>query len=231
MMNFGPMATGVGGNSSSAASNLSALAPPFTVDRLNPSFNTSPPSFNSYSDSRYAVEPFNKGWQYAHQTAPRPELVIDSAGQTTVPFSDGYPFTASASISPSNTDWSGCNPGTRTSGRAFAYGGGEIKPYMSGYVTPIGENSPLVLNEVSHYSVVPTSGINLTSQLDYTPSPFDLEYGPQWVGSFGFDDGKRAKRAELDGSFFSDKAYVGGSCSYNQLDQGVDHLSGKSWPL
>ncbi|KAI3457925.1 hypothetical protein Pfo_014588 [Paulownia fortunei] len=224
MMGLGPMGSGAGGaNSSSSTSNLSALAPPFTVDRLNPKPNSNP--LVNYSDSPYAVEPFSHAWQYARPSAPRPELVIDSTGITSVPLSDDYRFSASASISPSSTHWSVLSPVTKPSVSAFAYGG-EVKPYYSPYVPPlVGDDSLFVEDGGPRYNVVPTSGLSVTSQIDYTQSLFDLEYGPRWVDSLGFDDGKRAKRVELDGSFLSEKANVGGSHSYkNQLNQGLCSL-------
>ncbi|KAL0400518.1 UNVERIFIED_CONTAM: hypothetical protein Slati_4081700 [Sesamum latifolium] len=141
---------------------------------------------------------------------------MDSTGIASVPLSDEYRFSAS----PTSTCWSALSPGTRTPVSAFAYGG-EVKPYYSSPYGPFLEKSLLVKDEGSHYSSVPTSGLSVTSQLDYTQSLFDLEYGHQWVDGLGFDDGRRAKRVELDGSFSAEKANVGGSYSYNnQLNQG-----------
>ncbi|KAK4431246.1 hypothetical protein Salat_0886700 [Sesamum alatum] len=222
MAGLGSMGSGAGGgNSSSSSSNLSALAPPFTVDRLNSQPNSNP--LLHYPDPPYSVEPFSHAWQYARPSAPGPELVMDSTGITSVPLSDEYRFSASASISPTSTHWSALSPGARTPVSAFAYGG-EVKPYYSSQYGPplVGEDSLLVKDEGSHYNAVPvpTSGLSVTPQLDYTQSLFDLEYGHQWVDGLGFDDGKRAKRVELDGSFSSEMANVGGSYSYNnQLNQ------------
>ncbi|KAL0299765.1 UNVERIFIED_CONTAM: hypothetical protein Sradi_6636300 [Sesamum radiatum] len=180
MAGLGSIGSGAGGNSSASSSNLSALAPPFTVDRLNTQPNSNP--LLHYPDPPYSVEPFSHAWQYARPSAPGPELVMDSTGIASMPLSDEYRFSASP---------------TSTIGLL------------------------LVLDEGSHYNSVPTSGLSVTSQLDYTQSLFDLEYGHQWVDGLGFDDGKRAKRVELDGSFSSEKANVGGSYSYNnQLNQG-----------
>ncbi|KAL0321632.1 UNVERIFIED_CONTAM: hypothetical protein Scaly_2459600 [Sesamum calycinum] len=216
MAGLGSVGSGAGGNSSSSSSNLSALAPPFTVDRLNTQPNSNP--LLHYPDPPYSVEPFSHAWQYARPSAPGPELVMDSTGIASMPLSDEYRFSAS----PTSTHWSAISPGTRTPVSAFAYGS-EVKPYYSSPYGPslVGEESLLVKDEGSHYNSVPTSGLSVTSQLDYTQSLFDLEYGHQWVDGLGFDDGKRAKRVELDGSFSSEKANVGGSYSYNnQLNQG-----------
>ncbi|KAK6155458.1 hypothetical protein DH2020_009706 [Rehmannia glutinosa] len=219
MMGFGPMGSGAGGNSSSSTSNLSALAPPFTVDRLNPKPNSSPSLH--YSDPPYTAEPFSHGWQFTSPSAPIPESVFESTGITSVPLSDDYQYSASAAISPTSAHWSALSSVTKASASAFAYGG-EVKPYYSPYVPPlVGEDSLLVGDEGSRYNVGPTSGPSVKSQTDYAPDLFDVDYENRWVGSLGFDDGKRAKRGELDGSFSFEKANLGGSHGYkNQLNQG-----------
>ncbi|KAH6811606.1 hypothetical protein C2S51_025368 [Perilla frutescens var. frutescens] len=208
MMGLNSMGSG-GGNSST--SNLSASAPPFTVDRLNPKPNSNP--LLHYSDSPYVVEPFSHPSQYAHLSAPRPEPAIDSSEIISAPVSDGYRFSASASVSPSSTQWPTHNSGY----------GGDAKPYYSPYVPPLlGEDRLLVEDEGSRYNVAPAPGLNGTSQHDYSRSLFDLEY-PRWADSLGFDDGKRAKRSEVDGKFSSEKLYVGSSGSHgyeNQLYRG-----------
>ncbi|KAK6155473.1 hypothetical protein DH2020_009721 [Rehmannia glutinosa] len=219
MMGFGPMGSGTGGNSSSSTSNLSALAPPFTVDRLNPKPNSSPSLH--YSDPPYTAEPFSHGWQFTSPSAPIPESVFESTGITSVPLSDDYRYSASATISPTSAHWSALSSVTKASSSAFAYGG-EVKPYYSPYVPPlVGEDSLLVGDEGSHYNVGPTSGPSVKSQTDYAPDLFDVDYENRWVGSLGFDDGKRAKRGELDGSFSFEKANLGGSHGYkSQLNRG-----------
>ncbi|PIM99559.1 hypothetical protein CDL12_27942 [Handroanthus impetiginosus] len=229
MMGFGPMGSGAGGNfssSSSSSSSLSASAPPFTVDRLNPKPNSNP--LLHYSDLTY-VEPFSHTWQYARPSAPRPEMGIDSTGINSVPLANDYQFSASVSISPSSTPWSALSPVTKASGSAFGYGC-EVEPYHSPYVPPmVGEDGLLIEDEGARYNVGSTSGVSVKSQIDYSNGLFDLEYGPRWIDSLGFDEGKRAKRAEIDGSFFSEKANVAGSHSYtyqvNQGGQGTENWS------
>lgn len=223
MIGFGTLGNGAGGNSS-ATSNLSALAPPFTVDRLNPRPNSNP--FSHYSDSPYAAESFNPHpWQYARPSAPLPEIANDSPGINSGPMSDDYRFSAPTSVSPSSTQWSVLNSGTQTTSSAFAYGG-EVKPYYSPYVPPlVEEDSLLIEDEGSRYTAVPTSGLSATSQHDYTRSFFDLEYGPQSAECWGLDDWKRVKRSDIDGSFSSEKANAGGSRSFvNQLYQGMHFI-------
>lgn len=195
---------GGGGGGNLSTSNLSASAPPFTVDRLNPKPNSNP--MMHYSDSPYCAEPFSHSSQYPHLSAPRAEAAIDASEMISVPASDDYRFSASASV----------NSGY----------GGDVKPYYSPYVSSlIGEDSLLAKDEGSRdsrYSVAPTRGLTATSQHDYTQSLFDLEYGSHWVDGLGFDDGKRAKRSEVDGKFSSEKLFLGASHGYeNQLYRGM----------
>lgn len=234
MMGLGPMGSGAGGysSSSSSTSNLSALAPPFTVDRFIPKPNSNPMLHYSDSpyDSLYAVESFSHTWHYPSPSAPGSESVINSTGIASVPTCDDYGFSASAAIIPSTTHWSALSPNPEASNSAFAYGG-EAKPYYSSYVPPmVREESTLIKDERSHYNVVPTSGLNVTSQIDYTHSLFDLEAGPRWVDCLGLDDGKRAKRVELDRSFSSEKENDGSSCGFkSQLTQGMSSIFPRIW--
>ncbi|KAL1539806.1 hypothetical protein AAHA92_24243 [Salvia divinorum] len=202
MMGLSSMGCGGGGNSST--SNLSASAPPFTVDRLNPKSSSNP--MLHYSD--YGVESFTHSSQYPI----RAEAAINSSEMISVPAPDDYRFSASASVNAPSTQWSAHNSGY----------GGDVKPYYSSYVTPlVGEDSVLGEDEGSRYNVAPTRGLSVTPQHDYTQSLFGLEYGPRWVDGLGFDDGKRAKRSDVDGKFSSEKLFVGGSHGYeNQLYQG-----------
>ncbi|KAL6509212.1 hypothetical protein OROGR_022522 [Orobanche gracilis] len=218
MMSLGPMGSGAGGNSSSSTSNLSALAPPFTVDRLNPKPNSNPSLH--YSDPLYMAEPYSQGWSYASPSAPIPKLAFESTGITNVPSSEDY-----RTISPpTSTHWSSLNSGTKASASAFAYGGSEVKHYYSPYVPPLvgGEDSLLVKDGESHYDVGPVLGPSLKSQIDYTLNLWDVNYGAPWVDNMGFDDGKLSKREEVDGSSF-EKVKLGGSGPHsygNQLSEG-----------
>lgn len=200
MIGLSSMGCGGGGGNSST-SNLSASAPPFTVDRLNPKPNSNP--MMHYPDSSYGVEPFSHSSQYPHISAPRAEAAIDPSEMIGMPAPDDYRFSASASV----------NSGY----------GGDVKPYYSPYVPSlVGEDSLLAKDEGSCYSVEPTRGLSVTSQHDYTQSLFDLEYGSRWVDGLGFDDGKRAKRSEVDGKFSLEKLYLGASHGYdNQLYRGM----------
>ncbi|XP_047955798.1 uncharacterized protein LOC125201642 isoform X2 [Salvia hispanica] len=214
MMGLSSMGFGGGGNSST--SNLSASAPPFTVDRLNPKPNSNP--MLHYSD--YGIEPFPHSSQYLI----RAEAAINSSEMISVPAPDDYRFSASASVNaPSWSTSASVNaPSSQWSTHNSGYGS-DVKPYYSSYVTPlVGEDR--VLGEDgggSRYDVVPTRGMSVAPQHEYMRSLYDLEYTHRWVDGLGFDDGKRAKRSEVDGKFSSEKLFVGGSHGYeNQLYQG-----------
>ncbi|XP_042015668.1 uncharacterized protein LOC121763674 [Salvia splendens] len=202
MMGLSSMLFGGGGNSST--SSLSASAPPFTVDRLNPKPNSNP--MLHYSD--YGVEPFPHSSHYPI----RAEAALDSSEMISVPAPDDYRFSASASVKSPSSQWSAHNSGY----------GGDVKPYYSSYITPlVGEDRVLGEDGGPRYDVVPTRGMSVAPQHDYTQSLFDMEYGPRWVDGVGFDDGKRAKRSEVDGKFSSEKLFVSGSHGYeSQLYQG-----------
>ncbi|XP_042012020.1 uncharacterized protein LOC121760409 [Salvia splendens] len=202
MMGLSSMGFGGGGNSST--SSLSASAPPFTVDRLNPKPNSNP--MLHYSD--YGVDSFPHSSQYPI----RADAAINSGEMISVPAPDDYRFSASASVNAPSSQWSAHNSGY----------GGDVKPYYSSYVTPlVGEDRVLGEDGGSRYNVVPTRGMSVTPQHDYMRSLYDLEYAPSWVDGLGFDDGKLAKRSEVDGKFLSEKLFFGGSLGYeNQLYQG-----------
>ncbi|CAI9767760.1 unnamed protein product [Fraxinus pennsylvanica] len=224
------MGSGVGGNSSSSTSNLSALAPPFTVERSNPKFSSIP--ILCFSDSSYATAPNSQTWQYPHPSAPGPELNIDSKIMDHFPFAHSSPTPISppsidwsVPISPPSTNWSALSSNAKTSTDVFSYAG-EVKPYYSPYVsTMVGKDNPSVVEYEPFYDPRPTSGPDLSSQVDYVQSLSGLEYAPQWHDAWAFDDGKQAKRVELDGSFSSKKVNIGDSLfSKSYISPGVHSI-------
>ncbi|CAI9774216.1 unnamed protein product [Fraxinus pennsylvanica] len=216
MMGLGSLGSGVRGNSSSSTSNLSALAPPFTVERSNPKLNSIPNLH--FSDSSYATARDGQTWQYPLPSAPGPELNIDSTIVTSFPFA----YSSPGPISPPSTDWSApiSTPGAnwsalstnaKTSADVLSYAG-EVKPYYSPYVSPIvGKDSPSVVDYGPFYDPRATSGPDLSPQVDYIQALSGLEYASQWDDAWAFDDGKQAKQVELDRSFSSKKVNIGDS--------------------
>ncbi|GER46751.1 peroxidase [Striga asiatica] len=207
MMGFSPMGSGAGANSSSSTSNLSALAPPFTVDRSNPKLNSNPNL--PYHDSPYTAEPYSHGWEYSIPSAP---IVLESTGLASVPLPDDHRFSAATTVSPTITHWSTFSRVDKASTSA-SYG--DVKPYYSPYVPRlVGDESPLVEVDVTCYNKGPTS------QIDYTRGVWDVDYEAGWAGNLGLNDGKRANRVEIEGSFF-EKSNIGDLQSYgHQLNQG-----------
>ncbi|KAL3521726.1 hypothetical protein ACH5RR_019875 [Cinchona calisaya] len=243
MMGLGSLGGGGPSSSSlSSSSNLSALAPPFTVER----FNLRPPTSNSpvqFSDSQpYAASaaPFgHTTWQYLNPSAPTPrpdmyqksELDIDSNTRiTSVPLGNDYLFGYSdprASNDPQhNISWSTVNPSPKNSSATFLYDG-KVESYYPPFVSPVvNHDSPLVPLTEPHYDMLPSSGLvsssNLPSQVDYTLSLSGLEYPPQWHGGWnGLVDAKRGKGAALDGGFSLDNRNAGDAHAHgSQMNQG-----------
>ncbi|KAL3524480.1 hypothetical protein ACH5RR_017314 [Cinchona calisaya] len=237
MMGLGSL--GCGGpsssSSSSLSSNLSALAPPFSVDRFH-----SKPSSNpllEFPDLQPYAAPFGQSWQYSNPSAPRPdlyqksELDIDSTRITSVPLPNDYGFRYSVSHSndydPQTTPWSTLNPTTKSSAATFSYDG-KVESYYPPYVSSVvNNNAPLVTLSEPSYDMLPSSGLvsaNTPSQVDYTQSLSGLEYTPQWHGGWkGLVDAKRGKHAELDVHFSFNSPNAGDSQAYgNLLNQGYD---------
>ncbi|CAA2968195.1 Hypothetical predicted protein [Olea europaea subsp. europaea] len=230
MIGLGSMGSGVGGNSSSSTSNLSALAPPFTVERSNPKLSSIP--ILHFSDSSYTTAPDSQTWQYPHPPAPGPELNIDSTIMENFPlvYSSPGPICPpsidwSVPISPPSTSWSALSTNAKTSTDVFSYAG-EVKPYHSPYVSNmVGKDSPSVVEYGPFYDPRLTSAPDFSPQVDYVQSLSGLEYTPQWDDAWAFDDGKKAKRVELDGSFSSKKVNIGDSlASKSYISPGVHSI-------
>ncbi|CAK9139036.1 unnamed protein product [Ilex paraguariensis] len=201
------------GGSASSSSNLSALAPPFTVDRSNSKLNSNP--IVHFTDSPYAAA-FDETWLYPHSTASRPDFVSNldpEVDSPSLPLTNDYRYPGSQSINP-QSHWSTLNPTPKTATDAFSYPVG-AKPYYPLYVSPEPCYDPLLNSGGALMDVSP--------QVDYTRSLSPLECTPQWGGFWnGLPDEKRGKRVELDGSFYSVEKNISGSHVYkNYINQGV----------
>ncbi|KAE9451760.1 hypothetical protein C3L33_16314, partial [Rhododendron williamsianum] len=210
MMGFG---TSGNGGSSSPLSNLSASAPPFSVDRSNSKPNSINPPVN-FSEPPYAL-PFHSSfpnWQYSHHpSASRPDFYpnhrseVDSIRTTCLP----------------STDVTNPNFGAASDSFSFLQYSSEVpskhvgdKSYYPPFVSPVIEDDvPLVaLNEPSYdllsSSLAPLDG---PIQVDYS----DLEYMPQWDSSWsGLSDLEQGKRVGLGGSFCAEDKNIAGSYVY-----------------
>ncbi|GER33442.1 cysteine-rich RLK (RECEPTOR-like protein kinase)8 [Striga asiatica] len=217
MMGFGPMVSGAGGNSSSSTSNLSALAPPFTVHKSNAKPNSN--ANLHYHESPYTAEPYSHCWEYSSPSAP---VVLEPSGNSNVPLPDSCQFSATTTLGPTITHCSTFSSGNRGSlPSSFAYGG-EVKPYYSPYVTPlVGEVSQLPEADGFRYNKGPKSGGSFEAQIDYTRGMWDVDYDEaEWTGNSGLDNGKRVKRVDREGGLI-EKPNLGGLYSFgSQLHQG-----------
>ncbi|CDP16011.1 unnamed protein product [Coffea canephora] len=222
--------------SSSASSNLSALAPPFTVERFSLRPPTSNPSVQLSDSQPYAAA--HVTWQYSNPSAPtcRPhvyqkcDLNLDSTRTTSVPTGNDYHFGYSVPQSnsdPQTTHWSTVNPCAKSSSSAtFSYDA-KVNSYYSPYVSPVVDHdSPLLALTEPSYDTLPSSGLlsspNVPSQVDYTQSLSGLEYPPHWhTGWSGLIDAKRGKQAKLDMGFSLDITNAADSHAYgNHMNQG-----------
>ncbi|XP_060204010.1 uncharacterized protein LOC132632193 [Lycium barbarum] len=156
---------GLGSFGNGGSSNLSPLAPPFTVDRSNSK------QVLNFTDSNYntgTVQPFGQqSWQYTADPSvngynffPNNEMVTDSMPKTCMP-----EFSPTDSVKVSSI-WSTSNPTVNASSDAY-----------SGYYTPYVPS--VVKNNEPSFDVLPNSGniaVNVSSQVDYTQSLSGLEY-------------------------------------------------------
>ncbi|XP_049394261.1 uncharacterized protein LOC125858509 [Solanum stenotomum] len=213
------------GGSSSSFSNLSPLAPPFTVDRSNSKPGST--QLLNFSDSSYTgTVPFGQSWQYA-AADPSPTgynffpSVTDSVPTTcNMPLSPE--FSPADSVEPGSHFWSTSNPTVHASTDTYSFG---REGYYAPYVPSIVSNehpSAAAFNEPS-LDVLPNSGsihVDASSQVDYTQSLSGLEY-PHWSFFSKVADGKQDERNGVDGSFSLGNVNAGASYGYrNCMSQG-----------
>lgn len=221
MVGFGYV--GNGGFSSSSSSNLSPLAPPFTVDRSN--FKANVNSFSNFTEtSQPWGVPFSSSlhnWPYTHSSPPGTECISycgsenDSLRTTSVPSANDYSYLGSELTNPPSVHWAPPNPNTRDrASNPFSYGGA-TKQYYAPYV------SQAIDDNVS--GLVPMVG---SSQVGYIQGLSNLEFPPSWDGYWnGLSEGERGKRTDSDGSFHLEGTDLPGSHAYQDyLKQGMAFL-------
>lgn len=212
------------GGSSSSFSNLSPLAPPFTVDRSNS--KPSPTQLLNFSDSSYTGSvPFGQSWQYAPaDPSPTGYNFFPSATDsvpTTCNMSLSPEFSPSDSVKPSSNVWSTSNPTVNASTDTYAFGHeGYYAPYVPSIVS--NEHPSSAFSEPS-LDVLPNSGnipVNASTQVDYTQSLSGLEY-PHWSFFSKVADGKQDERNGIGGSYSLGMVNAGASFGYrNCMSQG-----------
>ncbi|KAL8095619.1 uncharacterized protein LOC141688931 isoform X2 [Apium graveolens] len=218
---------GNGGFPSSSSSNLSPLAPPFTVDRSNSKAN-----LNSLSNFTETSQPYGvtfssslHNWQFSHSSSQGTDYIShcgsenDSLRTTSVPSANDFSYLGSELVNSPTVHWAPPNRNTTDPASNQFSCGGATKRYYAPYVSQaIDDNVSLPgLNEVN-YDLLSTSGlvpIVGTSQVDYSQGLSSLEFPPQWGGYWnGLSHGKRGKRTDITGSFHLEGTDLPGSHAY-----------------
>ncbi|WCJ27574.1 hypothetical protein M5689_009305 [Euphorbia peplus] len=183
-----------GSSSPSPSSNLSALAPPFTVDRSIPKFGSNP-LVDLSETSTYGLT-FNHPLH--NWLAPQSPLESDSNGYR---YSSSVDHVAPPLNNPlvPDTDLYG-----QSSNNLL-----EAKPYYPSYVSKaIANCSPL---DMPGYDMLSTSQVPTTNNSvheDYTQSLSGLDRSTHWSGLWeGLPDWQQARPSPLDGSFYSKDNY------------------------
>lgn len=213
---------GNGGFPSSSSSNLSPLAPPFTVNRSNSKANIN--SLSNFTETPQPCGvPFSSSlhnWQYSHSPPQGTDYISycgsenDSLRTTSVVSANDYSYLGSELVNPPSVHWAPPNPNTTDPvSDPFSYGGA-TKQYYAPYVSQaIDDNVSLAgLNE-ANIDLLSTSGIVPmvgTSQVDYSQ-----DLSPPWGGYWnGLSEGKRGKRTDITGSFHLEGTDHPGSHAY-----------------
>ncbi|XP_037496651.1 uncharacterized protein LOC105640811 isoform X2 [Jatropha curcas] len=221
---------GYGGASSPSSSNLSALAPPFTVDRSVPKSGSNP--LVDLTEPTYAVT-FNSSlhnWVGAHPPSSRLDYFsISNSEFDSVPSSNAYGYSSSTAHVPP------LNPCVSVSASTNLL---EVKPYYPSYVSPaIGSDGSLGVSHHSGYDLLSTTHVatpNGSSNDDYIQSLSGMEHLAQWSGLWeGLVDWQQSEQVQLERSFSSNEnfidqgLYASDSMSkYEEASHSIDTIGG-----
>ncbi|VVA11407.1 PREDICTED: LOC109707349 isoform [Prunus dulcis] len=240
MTGFGSYGNGGPYPYSSSPSSLSALAPPFTVDRSVPKPMSSP--LVDVTETPY-VAPLNSSshnWLPSHPPITGSNFFANPTPEfNSLPSSNAYRYAGSQTVDPPNTTLPALNTITPASSNAFTYGQSldavatsfvEAKPYYPSYLSPtIHGDSPLVVPDQPSYDWLSTTHfapLDGCSRKDYTQRPPDLKYTAQWGGLWnGLSEWEQGKQGDFDGSFCSKKTDVSGSFLYKNFMNQEPHSS------
>lgn len=227
---------GNGGFPSSSSSNLSPLAPPFTLDRSNSKTNTNPLGNFTETKQPYGV-PFSSSlhnWQYTPSSQTGTDYISycgpenDSLRTTSLPLANDYSYLGSELINPPSVHWAPPNPNTTDpTSKPFSYSGATKQFYAPYASLAIDDNAPLVgLNE-ANYDLLSTSGfvpMAGSSQVDYSQGFSSLDFPPPWGGYWnGLAEGKCGKRTDIDASFHLERTdHPRSHASEDYLKQGMN---------
>ncbi|XP_068315059.1 uncharacterized protein [Pyrus communis] len=224
---------GIGGSypySSSSPSSLSALAPPFTVDRpvpkpMSSSLDVTEPPY---------VAPMNSSlhnWLPSHPTTtPSNFFANPTPDLNSIPPSNAYGYAGLQTVEPSNTNLPALNTITTTSPSTFKYDQSfnaaatsfvEAKPYYPSYLSStVPSVPPMVVPSQPSYDWLSSTHfapLDSSSHNDYTQNPSDPKYTTQWGGLWEWEHGKQG---DINGNFCSKKTDVSGSSLYkNYMNQ------------
>ncbi|GAB4826069.1 hypothetical protein Ancab_008941 [Ancistrocladus abbreviatus] len=202
------------GGSSSSSSNLSALAPPFTVDKPFPKPNSSP---RNLTEALYAdrFDTSSNIWHQPLSPHSEPNLVeSEPLTASCVPSSTVYGYPDSQLNNLTST-FPGLNLTPKTAFSPFSYGGYssgiatsfvDPKPYYTPYVSPPRhDDSGSVGKDGASYDLLSNSGAAqpmVPSQVDYTENVAGLEHATSWNRFCnGTINGKDGKWMEIGGTF------------------------------
>ncbi|KAI3808750.1 hypothetical protein L1987_24711 [Smallanthus sonchifolius] len=196
--------TGLGYYGSSSLSNLSPLAPPFTVVRSN----HNKPVVNSNLVSDFNDPP------YSHSTAGQ-EFFGDSPANN-----------------PAIDHWSCFNPSSKRVDDSLFYNFDEAKPFHRPYASLVkNEDIPLVSFSETSSDLFSTSALVYSGETDYTRNLSVLEYNPNpnpnpkkegILSRLSLTEEKSAGKMVKDGSFFLGEANTAASFAYNSyMNQGA----------
>ncbi|XP_058010080.1 uncharacterized protein LOC110656432 isoform X3 [Hevea brasiliensis] len=239
-MMMGHGSCGYGGGSSPSPSNLSALAPPFTVDRSVPKPGSNP--LVDLTEPAYAVtfNPSLQNWLGPHPPNSRPDYFsISNPEFDSVPSSNAYRFSSSNAHVPA------FDASVSASTDTILYGQGstsllEAKPYYPSYVSPtICSDGPLGLSHHSGYDLLTTSHVatsNGSSHDDYTQNLSGLEHVAQWGGLWeGLADWQQSEQVQLDASFCPNEKFINqglyasdGMSKYEEASCSIDTVGGEN---
>ncbi|XP_061956017.1 uncharacterized protein LOC133677896 isoform X1 [Populus nigra] len=202
-----------GGGSSFSSSNLSPLAPPFTVDRsvAKPLLDLTEPTYP------VRLNPSLHNWATSNSHIPnsRPDLFpIPNLEFDSIPSPNVFGYS-----SPTPQVTSKNHPLVLASTDAVLYGQSnpslvEAVPYYpSSYVSPaIGSDGHLKIPHQSGYELLSNSYVgtsNGSSHDDYTQSSLGLEHATQWSGLWeGVTDWNQSKKLQLDGGFCEKENFI-----------------------
>ncbi|CAK7324289.1 unnamed protein product [Dovyalis caffra] len=206
MMSYGVSFGYNNGGGSSSSSNLSASAPPFTVDRsvAKPLLDLTEPTYPVSLNSSL----HNWVTSNSHSPNSRPDLFpITNLEFDSLPSANAFAYSSPTSHVPSMN-----HPLVSASTDAVLYGQSnpsivEAEPYYpSSYVSPaIGSDVPLKMPHQSGYELLATSHVgtsNGSSRDDYPQSLVGLDHPTHWSGLWeGVTDGHQSKKMQLDGGF------------------------------